>query len=302
MTDRKKYELFNLIGAGKIEHAIARLLALDLSKEVQGEVYALSARYQNLEKSRRLGLLNSQDIQIIENQITNSLISLLKQLPEEASLPEKYSQSKQLMIGFTALSFMISIAMVIWLMYSGAGNADSTQLTVQVMDELGRVVLEQEGELNIAIGNRSLNKMIGENGRTNFADIVSKYLGDTLSIGLDAPGWEIAKKQNKFVFNGTRIDLIVRRDGSLGFIRGVVKSQDGQHFIPKAEVMVNTDTIIYTDDKGMFKARLLKHHHVKNEHESYTLTVSKAGYQTTSSYYLPKSSSAEIRLSPIAEK
>jgi len=88
------------------------------------------------------------------------------------------------------------------------------QLTIFVTDSKGNVVLENEGELNIPIGNRILNSPIETNGRTNFPDLISDNIGDLITIGLKADGWEI-DGSNKFKFEGKPITLIVKRKNLL---------------------------------------------------------------------------------------
>jgi hypothetical protein len=158
------------------------------------------------------------------------------------------------------------------------------------------VVLEHEGGLNTSIGNRPMRETIGEDGRTNFGDILPEYLGDTITIGFNAEGWEIADGTNTFVFTGKPIRIKVKRDNSLGIIKGVVKTRDGQAFIEGAKVLINTDTIVFTDANGIFNVVLPERMRVKQVTDGYKLTTSKTGYETEVIYHYSKSTDAEIRL------
>ena len=169
------------------------------------------------------------------------------------------------------------------------------QLTVFVTDTNNNVVLEQEGRINLSLGNRSLNETIGINGRVNFPDILKSCYGDSVIIGLDAKGWEIEGK-NKFIFNGNPIYIKIKKDNSLGIINGIVKSWDGQQFINHASVLINTDTIVFTNSYGVFRIILPENMRVENEIDVYHLTISKEGYKTRTQYYSPNSSDFEIRL------
>jgi hypothetical protein len=175
-------------------------------------------------------------------------------------------------------------------------STDKHQLTVFVTDVDGNVVLEHTGELNTSIGNRPMRETIGENGRTNFGDILPEYLGDTLTIGFKSEGWELAEPKNTFLFDGNPIALKIRKDNSLGIIKGVVKTRNGQGFIDNARIMINSDTIIFTDTNGLFKVTLPLNMQVNKVTDGYMLTISKNGYETKSQYFYPKSSDAEIRL------
>ena len=174
-------------------------------------------------------------------------------------------------------------------------TSKNLQLTIFVTDTKGNPVLENEGRLNIPMGNRSLNEVIGINGRTNFADITSDNEGDTIIIGLEAEGWEIAEGRNTFIFDGEPIHLQVQRDKSLATIKGIVKSRDGQEFLAGAEVRINADTIIRTDANGVFEIVLPESMQVKSLSEAYNLTISAENYITTSQYFFPKTR-ADIRL------
>ncbi|WP_411896093.1 toll/interleukin-1 receptor domain-containing protein [Winogradskyella sp. A2] len=176
------------------------------------------------------------------------------------------------------------------------GTSEKYQLTVFVTDEDGNVVLEHSGELNTSIGNRPMRETIGEDGRTNFGDILPDYLGDTITIGFKSEGWELANSNNVFVFDGNPISLKIKKDSSLGIIKGVVKTRNGQNFIDNAKVMINTDTIILTDVNGIFKVTLPLNMRANKVTDGYKLTISKEGFETKSQYFYPKSSDAEIRL------
>lgn len=174
---------------------------------------------------------------------------------------------------------------------------DTNQLTIFVTDTLGNAVLENQGRLNIPLGNRSLNEVIGVNGRTNFPDITANNLGETLKIGLDAEGWEIVDRNEIHVFNGEPITITVRRDQSLGIIKGVVMSRNGQHFIPDAEIYIGADTLIYSNSRGQFKTVLPNPIRVSKMSDLYKLTIHKQGFKTKTEICHPDSFT-EVRLEP----
>ena len=99
-----------------------------------------------------------------------------------------------------------------------------------------------------------------------------------------------------FEFTGDPIQLVVKRDNSLSTIKGVVKTRDGQSFIPGAVVRIDADTMIRTDTFGVFKVVLPPHMSVKDKNGRYLLTITKDGYETKEEYYSPRSSDADIRL------
>jgi len=193
------------------------------------------------------------------------------------------------------IGIIIAIGTVILWVRSCNKKPEAKQLTIFVTDILGNAVLENQGRLNIPLGNRSLNEIIGLNGRTNFPDITSNNLGDTLNIGLNAKGWEIADRSTIYVFNGEPIALKVKRDESLGAIKGVIRSRSGEDFISEATIFIGADTLIYSNTHGQFKTVLPNSFRVAKMSDHYNLTIKKNGYKTKTEIYYPNTL-IEIRL------
>lgn len=305
MTEQEKKELQKLIGKGRAEEAIEKLLGMPMHASRKQEMITLSARYKKLKHRSGLGLLSFQDLNITENQINHSLLGFVQEpldqpLPQEQRIDQLYPKRpilwKYLILFTLILVSLASIAQLLNIVQIWPSASAPLQLTVFVTDSNGNPVLQQEGRLHIPLGNRALNEIIGENGRTNFGDIALANAGDSIRIGLEAEGWEIMDGKNIFEFTGDPIQLVVKRDDSLSTIKGVVKTRDGQSFIPDALVRINTDTLIRTDSFGIFKIVLPSHMSVKKAEDQYLLTISKAGYETTTQYHSPRSSDAEIRL------
>jgi len=161
------------------------------------------------------------------------------------------------------------------------------QLTVFVTDENGNVVLENEGELNIPIGNRSLNKPIGLNGRTNFADITEKQIGNVIEIGFKADGWVLVSNNNTFKFTGEPIHLKVKKDDKLGLVYGIVTSRDGQTLIEGVKLLFDNGEEVITDSSGKFRTIMPKQVRVDSEEVFYSVKVIKDGFETIDKYCFP---------------
>ncbi len=278
-------------GAGKVTAARRQGVAR------KNEAVAIASQYRKLEQQNRSGVISFEQARVGNNQIVAQLVALIND-------SEGQSFVKSRLPRFRPWKFVVAAGIVTGI-FGGLGQVldlihffprKSLQLTVFVTDARGNVALENEGRLNIPLGNRSLNEIIGANGRANFPDITADNLGDTLRIGLEAEGWELADNNSNFIFDGKPIHLTVKRDDSLGKVKGLVKSRDGQEFIAGALVLINTDTTILTDSLGIFRVTLPEEIRVKKHKDRYLLTVSKKGYQTTTEYYSPGSSDADIRL------
>ncbi|MEM9687799.1 MAG: hypothetical protein AAF934_12910 [Bacteroidota bacterium] len=303
MTVQEKKHLIQLISEGHIREAIDALSAIKRNKSIDREILAIASRYNRLKKKERSGILSFEQVTRAENQIVEHLMDVIHH-PEDEAYPIEKSIYTTDTTRPVLWKYIITATIIVVMLLGLAEVFHITnivpagrplQLTVFVKDVQGNVALELKGELNITLGNRSLHKVIGENGRVNFADITPDTKGNTIKIGLKAPGWQI-DGNHTFVFTGDPIDLTVKRDHSLGIIKGMVKSRDGQKFIERAQVLINTDTVVWTDENGIFKVILPEKMRIKTKTELYHITISKQGYKTIDSYYSPKSSDAEFRL------
>jgi len=305
MTEEKKQQLLKLIEQGKVREAIEDLLSLELTDSWEKEAQAISYRYSVLKGKERSGILSSEQLKTTENQVAYHLIELInsdeiREYSKEKSITHndspKIIHSKQ-PIGCSISIVGIIASITCFSMYFFPMNFSQTQqLTVDVTDVNGNIALVHEGELNTSIGNRPLKESIGEDGRTNFGDILPKHLGDTITIGFKADGWELADEKNTFKIDGKSIKLRVKKDDSLGIIKGVVKTRDGKEFIDNAKVIINADTVIFTNKNGIFNVVLPERMRVKNLSESYSLNISKEGFKTNTKLYLPKTLDAIIPL------
>lgn len=299
MNQEKKSSILQLISNGKIQKAIDEFVILDISELQKKEAVAISSQFQELQNKSRQGILSSEQENLQRNQIVNRFIDCINTEDKRPTFPTLNENNpiweKRIVL---LIGLLISAASILGLWWTLKNNCSNTplQLTVFVKDKNGNVALEYKGELHTSIGHQTFHAIIGEDGRTNFDEIPIRHKGHPITIGLKAEGWEIENGNNEFVFTGEPITLKVKRDNSLGIIKGVVKSRDGQDFIDGAMVLINSDTSIVTNDLGVFKIILSNAMQVKKASDSYLLTVSKEGYKTKTQYYYPKSSDAEIRL------
>jgi len=306
MTNQEQAQLLELIGKGKIAKAIDGLLSMGLNDSSKQQAVSISHRYKKLEREKRSNIITFEQADVAESKIANDLIDLINHANDEPPTEEK-SNDENKSSKSTIWKYITAAAVIMGILGSLAEvvnfiniipngkSGEILQLTVFVTNTKGNVVLEHEGRLNASLGNRSLNEVIGANGRTNFPDITADKKGDTITIGLQAEGWEIIG-DNTFVFTGEPIQLKVKKDDSLGVVKGIVKSRDGQEFIEGAKIMIGVDTAVFSRQDGTFKILLPENMRVKKDTDGYRLTASKAGYKTFTDDYYPKSADAELRL------
>lgn len=298
MIVQKREELLQQISNGKIKKTISDLLTLKDADISQKEVLAIAAQFKRLTEKRQMGTLSHDQMQLEENQIVARLIEVLSSengLQNTARLKGNIWQDRKYTITTAILGVLTVLVFLIF--FNKSKSAMPLQLTIFVSDAQGRVILENTGELVVnGLGNDRRTAAIGEKGRTNFGEIPAKFHGSELTIGFDVEGFEIVDGKNTFLFTGEPIYLEVKRDDSLGFIKGVVKGVQGQDFIAEAWVRINNDTLITTNALGVFEISLPEQMRVNASTESYNLTIGKAGYKTVTQYYYPKSSDIEVRL------
>jgi len=218
-------------------------------------------------------------------------------------LDQKRAQIVLILLMILIWSFAI-FAILIYYQSEGDPGDGSAQLTVYVHGPTSRqeVVLENTGTLIIDFGNDRRTPMIGESGRTNCGEIPGKFLGKKIGIGLKAKGFTLAYPDSQYVMTGEPIYLAVQKDGSLGFIAGVVRSRDGQKALDSVQIVINSDTVVTTNQLGGFEVQLSPLMRVQNEQTPYVITAKRKHYKTESKQYFPNSGKIEIRLTPDGSK
>ncbi|MFK8010237.1 MAG: hypothetical protein AB8H03_28040 [Saprospiraceae bacterium] len=304
MEIAEKESLLNNISVANIKEVIQELLKLDLDDNRKQEIRSIQHRYVRLKKQKRLGILSFENENLTENQIVHSLIELInypanQPFPKEKSISEK-SKPQPILWKYISLVALVvgmlgSIAEILNYINIIPQSSSEKRLNIFVKDINGNVVLENEGELNIPIGNRSLNSIIGNNGKTNFSDITSNNINDTILIGLNAKGWEIKDNKNIFVFTGAPITLIVERSKYLKQIKGIIKNRRGDKLLTNAHVLIDNEYATSTDSLGKFYFEL-NEDQVKERH---LLRIEKEGYNVKNTDYFPRKTAQEYRLNEL---
>jgi hypothetical protein len=81
--------LINLLKTGRIQEVIDLLLRnLKEDADTENMLVLLSARYATNLRNQQLGLIDRKDSDLATNQIVNSLLQLIRELPEDLQVPE----------------------------------------------------------------------------------------------------------------------------------------------------------------------------------------------------------------------
>ncbi len=318
MKEREKKQVLLWISQGKIQRAIDFLLNLPWPPEDRQEVITIAAQFQSLERNTRMGTLTDSIKNTQENKIIAALIGLVNQVGTDYSNPFASSdlstkpryQSKvnsdtdQSLNGETKAIKYISllgslasiIALLLYLWTPDTPAVGSLPLTILVEDNCGQAILANKGELSISFGDYHRTAAIGEGGRTSFGEISSRFIDSLFTVDFEMDGYELVNGKNKFVFRGKTIALAVKRDHSLGILKGVVTDLSGQYFIADVAIQINKKFTIKTDAKGRFKVLLPETMRVKDSFSTYQVLASKKGYKPQVKTYYPRSEGLEFRL------
>ncbi|MEL7341014.1 MAG: hypothetical protein AAGM67_11040, partial [Bacteroidota bacterium] len=229
MIDSKR-EIANLVSQGKTEAALRKLRELAESLENQeqiNQVLLLQGTYQEYKRNVISGVLNDSTKSSKLNSIHQSLLAIMDEplrgtetstprpqqttsIPQNSPSPSN-SWKKWLGGIVTVIAVLAGLAEFTGINLStlfGAKPDDpSLQLTVYVHGSKGRqdIILESQGEIVLDFGNRRETRQIGEDGRTNFSEIDSRFLNDTIGLHVVAEGFEVAKPKAVYVYNGKPI-------------------------------------------------------------------------------------------------
>ncbi len=215
------------------------------------------------------------------------------------------TKSKQTKHLFAWIGFLGSIASLVGLWF--VFNPWTPQTTLPQPLDLDISLLNQNnnpptienGKLNINIGKSTIPGDIQSNGKVDIDDIPVLYKDSTFTIGLDARGYRLVNPKKQYTFTGNAITLIVEKDASLGTIKGRVSDKASQEFIEGAEVHINNDAKVYTNEDGIFEIVLPPHMRIKKEGDTYQLQIRKEGYDPYSEPFTPNSTDADIRLEKV---
>lgn len=315
MSQELKQQLKTTLSNGRLDQVFGQLsdhIRSSADPHYGNELAQLSARWKANERAHNLGTLSGAEYNLEFNKINRALLALIDELPEDSRSqpagivpPQPVTQSATLDGTGSFWKKMGYVGIVAGILGGGAefagfinlfpsGNDEPLQLTVFVQGIDGKTIdeLQNNGKIIVDFGNDRRDPVIGENGRTNLGEIPTRFLGKKIPIVLQAEGYEKANSAEQYTLTGEPIYITVRRDNSLGLIRGIVKNRAGDQFIGGALVMIDQDTTTTTDSLGRFRLMMPADKHK----DIYLLTVTKAGYQLGEEYYKPKSTPAEIRL------
>lgn len=169
-----KRQLKQHVSAGKLKAAINLLLA-STEGDLHSEATHLSGRFANYMASKNRGTLSTSDANLMRNQITQSLLALIEQLPEEEgdrTLPKPAKTTSSTIIQDSKNVISGSTIQVQGDMHIGdnnntsqsAANKRAKRLPLPTLLALIGVVI---AAIVLLFGNNIIGKISGDNAATN---------------------------------------------------------------------------------------------------------------------------------------
>ncbi|HBH47882.1 MAG TPA: hypothetical protein DDX98_04545 [Bacteroidales bacterium] len=175
-------------------------------------------------------------------------------------------------------------------------NDNTLQCTIYVTSITENDESVFKGEIIIDFGHDRDIKEIGSDKSVIFNEIPNKFKGEKINIKTNISGYDLVNPEEEFIFTGDPIYLKIRKEIKLGNIKGYVIDEFSNDYLVNVKIMVESDTIIYTDSSGRYNAMLPETMYPINDRDYYILRISKDGYITERKRYFPLSGKQEIRL------
>ena len=128
----------------------------------------------------------------------------------------------------------------------------------------------RSGVLTIFADGREHKIALEENREAVYRDFPKSVKGSVVVASLDSPFWKL-KTGSLTLKKNTAVELIP--NGRLATLYGNVVDESGAP-VRDASIRIGSDTVLYTNNQGVFKAELSYSLQKENQH----LTISKNGY------------------------
>ncbi len=191
----EKANIRNLIAKNQLEEATETLLKVTQNKQWHNEVVLQSTRLNEYKKLQRTGTEAIKELNQLKNQITNSLLSIVDELPKEekesvfTSLKKRKGCTVTVSIAFAAtiLSLLAAIAEFSGYslrdIFSSSKQGKLINATVFVESKMGTDELRKQGYIFMDVeGGERKKELIDDKGTASFQNV---KIGDQVSLDID---------------------------------------------------------------------------------------------------------------------
>ena len=306
-------EIRNLIAQDELEAALGKLRILLENSPRLNEALVQSARFEDIRRQIRLGLVSHAEANLTQNQIRAGLLDLLSEIEKQGAqevVRKEMEQaisivnSKNVLIGSTITSgggdvqigdrtintesdtsrrlrvflyFLVPVLAIagafVW--YRLQEMQRPLSLKVRVENRTPNAELpEPNGELTLTYGAKSESKTAGAASEALFEGIPANFKGEELRLRYVAKGF--ADVDTTFTLDNDKIVLPVRRNNDLAKIAGFI-SDDAGNPLEGVKIAMACCSVL-TDASGAFTLDIPFEH----QRSSQRLDIFRQGFASKS--------------------
>ena len=301
----------NLIAQNELDEAIKQLQLLLKNSPKLDETILQSARFHDIRRQIRLGLVSHAEANLTQNQIHVGLLDLLREIEEQSEKPTMKQEMER------AISIFNSKNMVVDSTISAGGNVEIGDRTIHTESETSRRLrlflyffvpvlaigaaffwfqfqkMKTPLALKVRIENRTPNPELPEpksnlsltvgqktEPKTGLADealfeeISANFRGERLRLQFSAPGF--VPIDTAFSFDNELLVLPVRRNDDLATLAGFILDEAAKPLEGAKVSIACCDAI--TDSSGKFVLNIPFQH----QRTSQRLDISRTGFEAKS--------------------
>ena len=307
-----------LIAQGKVEKVINEMLTLLKNTEHEQVILLISQDFRGITSKALSGLITDEDERTQKTKITKRVLDLLGELSPntlqsvsntaaDASSTTSFSDIFNLKKHWWKYVVGLGVLMGIFggcseaLTFlgcnkSGSNNDNSsTQLTVFVGNEKDSLHIDKslinKAKIIVDFDGDRRSPLIGENGRTNMGEIPTKFRATAIPLSIEADNYEATEPNKTYLMNGKPFYFKIKPKLALRTIEGTVRDAKTLKFLGGVRIICDGESAL-SDSLGYFKLIMPSH----KQQERYDLTTEKKNYKTQTTYFVPNSTKADIRL------
>ena len=262
--------LQKLASKGQLAETLAALLKQLPDGDLRQQTLAVSQRLQNLERDKRLGVVNHEEATLERNKISKALLDIIAELDEKPTSIFPYWRL------VAAAASVLLLVFFLKKMLQTAG--EPFDLTVYVVGEGTQrpTILRGQGSVKIRHAVET-TEPIDKDGAAKFNNIPLKYRYDSVWLNIvneaGVPYEAAHPTQGYIIGDRHSLDLVIQPRDLQQLEGTIVDAADEQPLENARIVFLNLETV--TDRNGYFKLSIPK----EKQTRDMSLTILKDGYE-----------------------
>ena len=176
---------------------------------------------------------------------------------------------------FIQASGALGVFALVYLINPAGSEAKSFDFTVFLETNRGETALKNKGMLILKLGNDKREEKIDAEGSVNFKNIPIANKNQTLSLQIEADGWQFENSNisTSILLKENNATVTIKRDNSLCCVFGSVRNESSE-FLSDVKVSIG-DVSTETNESGRFSLEIPP----EKQKAEQKLTVYKEGYE-----------------------